>query len=81
MIHSDTQPNQDGTLLQYFKLALIQDDIPLPDGKTPVEIISDYLRSFHEYVVEQIQKTKGFQQYQQDEYKYVCNSLFTCFIS
>ncbi|KAG1051810.1 hypothetical protein G6F43_006012 [Rhizopus delemar] len=64
------KPNQDGTLLQYFKLALIQDDIPLPDGKTPVEIISDYLRSFHEYVVEQIQKTKGFQQYQQDEYKY-----------
>lgn len=64
------RPNQDGTLLQYFKLALIQDDIPLPDNKTSLDIISDYLRLFHEHVIEQIQKTKGFEQYKQQEYRY-----------
>ncbi|KAI9280735.1 hypothetical protein BY458DRAFT_500210 [Sporodiniella umbellata] len=64
------KPNQDGTLLQYFKLALIQEDIPLPQNKTAVDIISDYLRIFHEHVVERIQRTKGFESYRAEEYQY-----------
>ncbi|CAO3692254.1 unnamed protein product [Rhizopus microsporus] len=51
------KPNQEGVFLQYFKLALVQNDIPLPDGKTA-------------YICEEIQKTRGFQNYRQDQYQY-----------
>ena len=79
MIH---QPDQSGTLLQYFKLALVQpDDVPLPEGKSPIDVISDFLRVFHQHVCEQLQKTTLLQDFRQEHYQYVSSTWyerFTC---
>ncbi|KAL7310416.1 hypothetical protein PS15m_009919 [Mucor circinelloides] len=65
------RPDQSGTLLQYFKLALVQpDDVPLPEGKSPVGVISDFLRVFHEHVCEQLQKTTLLHDFRQEQYQY-----------
>ncbi|KAI8646927.1 hypothetical protein BD408DRAFT_379752 [Parasitella parasitica] len=65
------KPDQIGTLLQYFKLALVQpDDVPLPKGKSPMDVISDFLRVFHEHICEQLQNTKLLQDYSQGQYRY-----------
>ncbi|CEP12097.1 hypothetical protein [Parasitella parasitica] len=65
------KPDQIGTLLQYFKLALVQpDDVPLPKGKSPIDVISDFLRVFHEHVYEQLQNTKLLQDFRQEQYRY-----------
>ena len=66
------KPDQSGTLLQYFKLALVQpDDVPLPEGKSPIDVISDFLRVFHEHICEQLQKTTLLHDYRQNQYQYV----------
>lgn len=64
--------DQSGTLFQYFKLALVQPDIPLPSNKTAVDVIADYLGLFHEYVCEQLRKTTLLHTYRQDQFRYVC---------
>ncbi|KAI7873614.1 uncharacterized protein EV154DRAFT_527851 [Mucor mucedo] len=64
------RPDNDGTLLQYFKLALITEEIRLPDNKTHVDVIADYLRMFHDHIYEQLLKTQLLHAYKQCQYRY-----------
>ncbi|KAI9320171.1 hypothetical protein BX666DRAFT_1920028 [Dichotomocladium elegans] len=70
------QPGVDGTLIRQFKLWLAyrEDDSqssipPLLDNQTAVDAIADYLRCFHEYVYEEMQRT-GAAQYSQEQFRY-----------
>ncbi|KAI8070101.1 hypothetical protein BDF21DRAFT_439795 [Thamnidium elegans] len=64
------RPDNDGTLIQYFKLALISQEMKLPPNKTHVQVIADYLRRFHDYVYEELLKTFLLKDYRQHQYRY-----------
>lgn len=64
------RPDHDGTLIQYFKLALISQDILLPSNKTHIDVIADYIKLFHDYVYEELQKTNLLHDYRQHQYRY-----------
>ncbi|GAA5813084.1 hypothetical protein MFLAVUS_006552 [Mucor flavus] len=64
------RPDNDGTLVQYFKLALISQEMKLPPNKTHVQVIADYLRRFHDYVYEELLKTFLLKDYRQHQYRY-----------
>lgn len=74
------RPNsRNSVLLKQYKLYLdenIAKDLPpLPNGLTIVEAISDYLRAFHEQVMNELKK--GFaKNYNQHQYRYVGDSIF-----
>ncbi|KAI9490489.1 hypothetical protein BDB00DRAFT_837393 [Zychaea mexicana] len=66
------QPGQDGTLIRQFKLWLAKNTTPPPpllDGQEPVVAISDFLRLFHESVLEQMMRT-GAGRYSVDQFGY-----------
>ncbi|KAI8148535.1 hypothetical protein BJV82DRAFT_592445 [Fennellomyces sp. T-0311] len=68
------QPGQDGSLVRQFKLWLAKDTTtapppPLLDGQEPVDAIADYLRLFHESVVEQMNRT-GAGRFSLDQFGY-----------
>ncbi|KAI7847157.1 hypothetical protein BDC45DRAFT_527034 [Circinella umbellata] len=70
------QPGQDGFLIRQFKLWLAKEEDtittpppPLLEGQEPVDAISDYLRLFHESVIEQMMRT-GAGRYSMDQFGY-----------
>lgn len=71
---------RNSVLLKQYKLYLdenIAKDLPpLPNGLTIVEAISDYLRSFHLHVVNELKK--GFaKNYGQHQFRYVSIIVYT----
>ena len=60
------KPGQDGFLIRQFKLWLAKEEDtiaspppPLLEGQEPVDAIADYLRLFHESVIEQMMITSA----------------------
>jgi hypothetical protein len=74
---------RNSVLLKQYKLYLdenIAKDLPpLPNGLTIVEAISDYLRAFHEHVVNELKK--GFaKNYGQHQFRYVSTRASIIFV-
>lgn len=70
--------NKDAVLLKQFKLyldeSIAKDLPPLPNGLTVVEVIADYLRSFHSHVISELRR--GFaKNYDQSSFRYVSISF------